>query len=144
MQYSVAAVLALAASTAAAGYTNGTVVYTTEVHTAYTTVCPASTELTFNGVTYTATASTTLTITNCPCTIVKPVTTKSAVAPASTPVYHNGTAATTTKVVPPPAGTGSVVPTSSPSTITTSGGNKAFALSGASLAGLLGLAAYVL
>ena len=56
MQYSVAAVIALAASTAAAGYTNGTVVYTTEVHTAYTTVCPASTELTFNGVTYTATA----------------------------------------------------------------------------------------
>jgi len=55
MQYSVAAVLALAAS-ATASYTNGTVVYTTEVHTAYTTVCPASTELTFNGITYTATA----------------------------------------------------------------------------------------
>lgn len=57
MQYSVAAVVALAASVASATYTNGTgVVYTTEVHTAYTTVCPASTELTFNGVTYTATA----------------------------------------------------------------------------------------
>jgi len=146
MQYSAAAVIALAASTAAA-WSNGTVVYTTEVHTAYTTVCPASTELTFNGVTYTATASTTLTITNCPCTIVKPVTTQSVVAaPSSAPVYPNGTAAATTAAAAPPAGTGSVVvaPSSTPSTITASGGNKAFALSGASLAGLLGLAAYIL
>jgi len=150
MQYSVAAVLALAASTAAAGYTNGTVVYTTEVHTAYTTVCPASTQLTFNGVTYTATASQTLTITNCPCTVVKPVSTSSVVAaPSAAPVYPNGTApaATTPAAAAPPAvGTTSVksTPTATPSTITASGGNKAFALSGASLAGLLGLAAYVL
>jgi hypothetical protein len=149
MQYSVAAVLALAASTAAASYTNGTVVYTTEVHTAYTTVCPASTELTFNGVTYTATASTTLTITNCPCTIVKPVTTSSVVAaPSPAPVYPNGTtpAATTAAAAPPAVGTGVVVPAPSatPSTISASSGNKAFAFSGASLAGLLGLAAYIL
>jgi len=149
MQYSVAAVIALAASVASAGYTNGTVVYTTEVHTAYTTVCPAATELTFNGVTYTATASTTLTITNCPCTIVKPVATSSVVAaPSAAPVYPNGTApAATTPVAaaPPAVGTGVVVtPTPTPSTITASGGNKAFALSGASLAGLLGLAAYIL
>jgi hypothetical protein len=58
MQYSIAAIVALVA-TASATYpnypTNQTVVYTTEVHTAYTTVCPAATELTFNGVTYTAT-----------------------------------------------------------------------------------------
>ena len=54
MQYSAVALLALAAS--ASAVKNGTVAYTTEVHTAYTTVCPASTELTFNGVTYTATA----------------------------------------------------------------------------------------
>jgi len=162
MQYSAAAVIALAASTAAAGYTNGTVVYTTEVHTAYTTVCPAATELTFNGVTYTATASTTLTITNCPCTIVKPVTTSSVVycntcaapsAPAA--VYTNGTTpvvvATTPATTPVVVGATSVGTTSvkasataTPSTITASGGNKAFAFSGASLAGLLGLAAYIL
>jgi len=145
MQYSVAAVIALAA-TVSATYTNGTV-YTTEVHTAYTTVCPAATELTFNGVTYTATASTTLTITNCPCTIVKPVTTSSVVKP-SAPVYSNGTtpAATTPAAAPPAVGTSAVVapPTAAPSTITASGGNKAFAFSGASLAGLLGLAAYIL
>jgi len=149
MQYSVAAVIALAASTAAAGYTNGTVVYTTEVHTAYTTVCPASTELTFNGITYTATASETLTITNCPCTVVKPITTSSVVAaPSPAPVYPNGTtpAETTPVAAPPPAGTGGVVPppAASPSQITASSGNKAFAFSGASLAGLLGLAAYIL
>lgn len=55
MQYSAVALLALAGA-ASAAVTNGTVAYTTEVHTAYTTVCPASTQLTFNGVTYTATA----------------------------------------------------------------------------------------
>jgi len=149
MQYSVAAVIALAASTAAAQFTNGTVVYTTEVHTAYTTVCPAATELTFNGVTYTATESTTLTITNCPCTVVKPVTTSSVVAaPSPAPVYPNGTtpAETTPVAAPPAVGTPSSVSTPSPvpSTITANGGNKAFVFSGASLAGLLGLAAYIL
>jgi len=151
MQFTVLALSALAA-VASANYSNSTVVYTTEVHTAYTTVCPASTELTFNGVTYTATASTTLTITNCPCTIVKPVTTSSVVAPSPAPVYPNGTtvAVTTPVVVATTAatsvGTTSVksTPTATPSTITASGGNKAFALSGASLAGLLGLAAYIL
>lgn len=54
MQFSaVAAIAALAATVSA--WENGTVVYTTEVFTAYTTYCPASTELTYNGVTYTAT-----------------------------------------------------------------------------------------
>jgi len=149
MQYSVAAVIALAASTAAAGYTNGTVAYVTDVVTAYTTVCPAATQLTFNGVTYTVTASTTLTVTNCPCTIVKPVTTSAVVAaPSPAPVYPNGTApaATTPAAAAPPAvGTTAAKPSASPpATVSASGGNKAFALSGASLAGLLGLAAYIL
>jgi hypothetical protein len=53
MQISLIALAALAA-TASANY-NASVVYTTEVHTAYTTVCPAATELTFNGQTYTVT-----------------------------------------------------------------------------------------
>jgi len=143
MQYSIAAIVALVATASASYPTNETVVYTTEVHTAYTTVCPASTELTFNGVTYTATESTTLTITNCPCTIVKPVTTSSVVAyPTSAPVYANTTTAAGATAV----GTSSVIgyPTAAPSTITASGGNKVFAFSGASLAGLLGLAAYIL
>ncbi|KAL5324434.1 hypothetical protein ACEPPN_008979 [Leptodophora sp. 'Broadleaf-Isolate-01'] len=152
MQYSAVAVLALAA-TATASYSNETVVYTTEVHTAYTTVCPAATELTYNGVTYTATESETLTITNCPCTIVKPVTTSSAVycstcAPTYTPVYPTANATTVAAVPTYPAGTAAptVAPTATPtpSPITASGANKVFALSGASLAGLLGLAAYLL
>jgi len=151
MQYSAAAVLALAATASAYAYSNETVSYTTEVHTAYTTVCPASTELTFNGVTYTATASTTLTITNCPCTIVKPVTTSSYVAvPTSAPaapVYANTTTPAapvypTKSAVGTTSAAATVTPT--PSTITASGANKAFAFSGASLAGLLGLAAYLL
>jgi len=153
MQYSAVAVLALAA-TASASYSNETApVYTTEVHTAYTTVCPAATQLTYNGVTYTATASQTLTITNCPCTIVKPVTTSSVVAPTYVPVVYP--TANATVVVPKPttypgvpAGTAAptVAPTvkPTPSPITASGANKAFAFSGASLAGLLGLAAYLL
>jgi len=144
MQFSAVAIVAALAATASASYSNQTVVYTTEVHTAYTTVCPAATQLTFNGVTYTATASTTLTITNCPCTVVKPVTTSSVVVPTSAPVYANTTTtyAASTKSV----GTTSVMASASatPSTLTASSGNKAFALSGASLAGLLGLAAYIL
>lgn len=154
MQFSVVALAALVATVSAAH--NGTVVYTTEVHTAYTTVCPASTELTFNGITYTATESTTLTITNCPCTVVKPVTTSSVVycntcTPTNTPVapvYTNGTTAVPT--VAPTTTKGSVgttlVPSAGPTTtpISASNGNKMFAFSGASLAGLLGLAAYVL
>ncbi|CAG8977033.1 hypothetical protein HYALB_00008891 [Hymenoscyphus albidus] len=165
MQYSIAAVIALAASTVSAGYAhgNGTVVYTTEIHTAYTTVCPVSTELTFNGITYTATESTTLTITNCPCTVITPVTTTAVVycntcsssssavpsIPTKAPVYPNGTtpaATTPAGSKPTSVGTTSAVglPSATPSTISASSGNKAFAFSGASLAGLLGLAAYVL
>ncbi|CZT06569.1 hypothetical protein WAI453_005956 [Rhynchosporium graminicola] len=161
MQYAAVAVLALAA-TASASYGNETIVYTTEVHTAYTTVCPASTQLTYNGVTYTATENQTLTITNCPCTVVKPVTTTSAVYCAtcstSTPVavaYPTANATVVHGGVPtypasPVGPAGTAAPTSlpsgkpSPSPITASGANKAFALSGASLAGLLGLAAYLL
>ncbi|KAH6874077.1 hypothetical protein B0T10DRAFT_499423 [Thelonectria olida] len=47
--------------------------YTTEVVTALTTYCPGATTLTYNDKTYTITQETTLTITDCPCTISKPV-----------------------------------------------------------------------
>ena len=49
------------------------VVYTTEVVTALTTYCPAPTTITHGTKTYTVTKATTLTITDCPCTISKPV-----------------------------------------------------------------------
>jgi hypothetical protein len=53
MQFSVVALAAFAAT--AAAWSNGTVTYTTEVLTAYTTVCPAATSFSINGVTYTVT-----------------------------------------------------------------------------------------
>jgi len=59
-------------------------VYTTEVVTAYTTFCPVATEIEHGGQTYTATASETLTITNCAegCTVTKPAETHPATYPA--------------------------------------------------------------
>lgn len=47
--------------------------YTTEVLTALTTYCPSPTAITHGSMTYTITEATTLTITNCPCTVTKPV-----------------------------------------------------------------------
>ncbi|CAD0013215.1 unnamed protein product [Aureobasidium pullulans] len=82
-------VIALAAS-ASAAYINGTApangtVYTTEIVTALTTYCPAATT---NGKTYTVSSATTLTITDCPCTVVKTM------APSATG-SSNGTASAT-------------------------------------------------
>ncbi|KAM0141940.1 hypothetical protein ACHAP3_001933 [Botrytis cinerea] len=163
-------VSALAAAVSANGNSSMAAVWVTDVVTSFVTVCPAATSFSFNGVTYTATESETVTITNCPCTISKPVYTTSSVicntctavptAPASSaaissvPAWGNSTA---------PAPTGGVTSTkgsvgttsapaagSSPSASTTApivvsnNGNRAIALSGASLAGLLGVAAYIL
>jgi hypothetical protein len=127
MKFSAAAVIAAAAGASA---WKGNVTYTTEVVTAVTTYCPAATEVTYGGTTYTITEATTLTITDCPCTITRPVTTTS---------YSNSTAAAPTKSV----GTVSVSPSKTASTVPTAGAGKA-ALSGGALAGVLGLAALVL
>lgn len=154
MKSSFAAVLAVAAT--ASAWANDTIVYTTKVVDVYTTVCPASATITFNGVTYTntETESSTITITNCPCTVSAPVYTTSAVVVPTTsaapvaPVYTNGTTAApvaTTSAAGGSVGT-TVVPSSKPSatTVPASGANQVIAMSGASLAGLLGLAAYLL
>jgi hypothetical protein len=125
MKFSAAVVLAAAAGASA---WKSNVTYTTEVVTAYTTYCPAPTEITHGGKTYTVTEATTLTITNCPCTITKPITTTS---------YQNSTSA----VVVPPTTTKGPAPTTS---LATAGAGKAAALSGGALAGVLGLAAFVL
>jgi hypothetical protein len=80
MQFSVIAVLAAATAVSAGSYgypAPGNVTYTTEVVTAYTTYCPEPTTLTHGDKTYTITEATTLTITDCPCTISKPVLTTS-------------------------------------------------------------------
>lgn len=143
MKFTVAAVLALATG-ALAGYKNETVAYTTEVVTALTTYCPEATTLTHNGQTYTITEATTLTITNCPCTVTKPVTTSSVVV-CHTCGYNSTTpAAPYTPSTKPAAstatGTGSVKPTAPPPAVT-AGAGKTAALSGAGLAAVLGLAA---
>lgn len=94
MQFKFLAPLALAGS-AVAAFSNSTDVTVTEVVTAYTTYCPAPTEITQNGQVYTVTEATTLTITNCPCTITH-VPTTAAPAPSSAPdvesTFTNGAA----------------------------------------------------
>jgi len=129
MKFSAAVVLAAVAAVNA--WSN--VTYTTEVVTAVTTYCPAATEVTYGGTTYTITEATTLTITNCPCTITKPVTT-------SAGVYQNTTVPTTTKA----AASTTAATTTKATTVATAGAVQAAALSGASLAGVLGLAAFFL
>ncbi|KAF5869865.1 putative mmc protein [Botrytis fragariae] len=170
MQFStVAMISALAVSASAYGNSSIAAVWVTDVVTSFVTVCPAATSFSFNGVTYTATESETVTITNCPCTISKPVYTTSSVicntctaaptapvssaAISSAPAWGNNTAPAATGGVTTSkgsVGTTSAPAGSSPSASTTApivvsnNGNRAIALSGASLAGLLGVAAYIL
>ncbi|KAI4722162.1 hypothetical protein E4T48_01471 [Aureobasidium sp. EXF-10727] len=100
-------VIALAAS-ASAAYINGTApangtVYTTEVVTALTTVCPAPTAgaytTTIANNVYTVKSATTITVTNCPCTLTKPVASmatggaSNGTATATKPAIYTGAAA---------------------------------------------------
>ena len=73
------AVLALAVGAMALKNETLAVTYTTQVVTALTTFCPEATEVTYGGSTYTVTEATTLTISDCPCTIKVPITTISSV-----------------------------------------------------------------
>jgi hypothetical protein len=136
-----AAVLALAAG--ANAFKN--VTYTTEVVTAITTFCPEPTTVEYGGTTYTITEATTLTISDCPCTIKKPVTTISSVvchAGSCPPVYHNSTAPAPVEPTKTPVGTiGQPAPTKTP--VQTAGAGK-LALTGGALAGVLGFVALAL
>ncbi|TPX18434.1 uncharacterized protein E0L32_011675 [Thyridium curvatum] len=133
MKFSVAAVAALAAGVSA----GSNVTYTTEVVTALTTYCPEATKITHGGKTYTVTEATTLTITDCPCTVTKPVITTPVVV-CNTCGYN--TTVPTTPVPTKPLPTGGNKPSSPPS-VPTAGAAKAAGLSGAGLAAALGLAA---
>ena len=73
MKFSVAALAAAAVAGVSAQSAYSNVTYVTEVVTALTTYCPVATEITHGTKTYTITEATTLTITDCPCTITKPV-----------------------------------------------------------------------
>jgi hypothetical protein len=55
MQFTVAAIVALAAGAQASYSVPSNVTYTTEYVTAYTTYCPEATELTYGSKTYTVT-----------------------------------------------------------------------------------------
>ncbi|GAV26715.1 hypothetical protein PMKS-000170 [Pichia membranifaciens] len=91
MQFKFLAPLALAGS-AVAGFSNDTTV--TEVVTAFTTYCPEPTTIVTNGKTYTVTSATTLTITDCPCTIVHTTTSAApSTAPEETASTYTGGAA---------------------------------------------------
>ncbi|KAF4454462.1 clock-controlled 6 (CCG-6) [Fusarium albosuccineum] len=154
-----AAALAFAAGVAAHAKSN--VTYTTEVVTAYTTYCPGPTEITHGGKTYTVTEATTLTITDCPCTISKPVITTSAVVchdcPAPPPAHGGNSTMVPVHPTGKPSQPGSenpgkpgypsgpaATPTgSAPSEVPTAGAGKVAALSGAGLAAVVGLAAFL-
>ncbi|CCU81553.1 unnamed protein product [Blumeria hordei] len=125
---------------------NNTIAYVTEIVTAFTTICPNATMIEFNSVTYSATESTTLTITNCPCTIVKPVYVISSVicATCNAPVFVNATQnssppkgplATASAPVPttPPTSTSPIPP------LISSSANKDYTISGLSLITLTGI-----
>ncbi|KAL2061721.1 hypothetical protein VTL71DRAFT_7099 [Oculimacula yallundae] len=89
MKYS-AVVLALATGALAGGYEypphkNATVAYETITTSALTTYCPYATTIVQNSKTYTVTEATTLTITDCPCTIVKPAPYPTGAPPAPYP-----------------------------------------------------------
>jgi len=130
--------------------------YVTDVVTSYTTYCPEATTIVQGSKTWTVTEATTLTITDCPCTITKPVytsttssisceetTTSVYVAPVYTTTAAPYVNATTSCIETSYTATGTGVWTSSPA-VFTGAANKAFTASGAGLAGLLGLAAYIL
>jgi len=155
MKFAVAAALAISGVNAVAVAGNGTIIVT-EVVPSYVTYCPGPTEITHGHTTYTVTEATTLTITNCPggCTITRPVTTSSVVVchtctqvptavPPPPPPHNNGTVP-----VPPtqPAPPTKPAPPTTPPTVTpppNSGAGKAMAVSGAGLAGLLAVAAFL-
>jgi hypothetical protein len=66
-------------------------VMTTQVVTALTTFCPSATVLSVNNKNYTITSATTLTITDCPCTIIGTMDSQ-ATATTSMPVAYTGAA----------------------------------------------------
>ncbi|KAG5944759.1 hypothetical protein E4U60_005701 [Claviceps pazoutovae] len=133
----------IAAAVGAQAWTskNGTQIVT-EVVDQYVTYCPGPTHITHGDKVYTVTKrrwikTPIVSITNVPLSTAAPSN------PANTEPAATEPAAT----VPAPATTGGLVMTPTkgqPSTVPTAGAGKAAALSGAGLAGIVGLAAFVL
>ncbi|KAJ2970252.1 hypothetical protein NQ176_g8276 [Zarea fungicola] len=126
MKFFVAAVAV--AATGAVAHSN--VTYVTETVDQIVTYCPEATQITHGTKTWTVTAPTTLTITDCPCTVTRPVTVTSSVVchncpkPTGAPSSNATVPANPTQsTIPPTAGAAKAVP---------------------ALAGLLGLVAALL
>jgi len=83
-------------------------VYTTEVVTSFTTYCPEATVLAFGNKTYTVSKATTLTITDCPCTLTKAHNASATPAAA----YGNSSSYGNSSVVKP-TGSMTILPTMS-------------------------------
>jgi len=107
------AVIAAALIGAVAASKNGTEVYVTDVVTAYTTYCPEATQITHGSHTYTVTSATTLTISDCPCTITRPASTPSGKPYPSSglPPKGNGTSPVVPSGSAPVGSTGPSKPT---------------------------------
>jgi len=151
------AAIALAAGVSAS-YPASNVTYTTEIVTSYETYCPGPTTISYGTNTYTITEATTFTITDCPCTVSKPVYPTSSAYPTETPVYPtetpvyptevpttyyptaNGTISTSVLPTGGVTATPTEYPTTAPTAIPTAGAAKV----GAGLVGLVGVVAALL
>ncbi|KAG5978726.1 hypothetical protein E4U55_006025 [Claviceps digitariae] len=145
MKYATALIAAAVGAQALHHHKNGTLV-TTEVVDQYVTYCPGAMKITHGHKVYTMTKPGTLTITDCPCTITRPVLTTSTVICHDNNCSAPTSAPTDTPVVVSPTG-GMITPSkSAPSSPPqpTSGAGKVVGLSGAALAGIVGLAAFIL
>ncbi|KAI5239935.1 hypothetical protein E4T43_06442 [Aureobasidium subglaciale] len=124
MQFTTAAVAAFAASASAAALnTTASSVYVTEVVNHLTTICPASTVITAGSHTITVNAATTLTISNCNCTITKISSTAAVptapVVPVITAPYNNSTVpATPTQASGYASGSGAAASSTKPTHFT--------------------------
>jgi len=165
MKSSIVALTALVAGAFAASNASS-VYYLTTTVTALTTYCPGPTVLTHGSLTSTITEATTVTITDCPCTAVIPVTISTSVACVTCAVpttlaisnsstiissFQNGTAVSTPKIASSQtrgssSPTTAVVATPVETTVSFTGAAnvRAVAASGAGLAGFLGFVAYIL
>lgn len=132
-------------------------VWTTSVLTAITTFCPGPTQITHAGKVYSITTATTLTISDCPCTVSVPVWTRTSTSCSTTAtpaVTVSGAVSSVKTSVVAPAGTTSPSvsgwPAGAPSNTTgvvapfTGAADKMAVHAVAGLAGVAGLAAMLL
>ncbi|KAL1979558.1 hypothetical protein VTN96DRAFT_5571 [Rasamsonia emersonii] len=159
MRFSVAAIAALAsgasAAVAAGGSSSAAPSVTTEVVTSYETYCPEATSFVHGSSTYSVTKPTTLTLSGGSYTVTRPLLTSTvtycnscagptapagsssaSVAPSVAPVYSGSSVAVTSTPAP-------VAATPAPPKFT-GGASHAAVGAGAGLAGLLGVAAFLL